>query len=349
METKAIYHHLTPQTYMRAWKNGNSHVYVVEKGTDGVGDRKSTKKFGGVDNYHSLRVGFPYHTKDDTEKFFYPLEKYTVMKDDEVIKSTIEMNKQFYDFDSWTIIHNDSKRVVDPHEKKTLKDAILKIHVRDIEVGWSRLYENYWNSINETISNKVLANVSSQAIQAVKRDELIKFMVSLEWRTKPYHPSLQEAFDTVLNKEFFGIDWKGIIIPEEERLYPFLENMYDEFAHSFVIKLYRQFLDEKGTMMDEAIKIINNFCIVLFLAPNDGEFITSDNPVCRFTNNGGATEYIFPINPKIACGVFRNGAIDKYMIKKLTKDELIHYNNKLKENCNKGYIMREQNRTLYFG
>ena len=348
MYTEAIYHHLTPQTYMKAWKHGKSSVYVVEKGTDGVGESKSTKKFGGIDNYHSLRAGSPSRTEEDCKKFFKPLSDYTVKIDDKVVNNPIDLNNRFYEFETWTITDSNGDIVTEPN-KNALRDDILSIHVRDIEVGWDRQYENYWNSIKQPITFGVLSKPYAQSIPAIKRDELIKFMVSMEWRTKPYHPELQKSLDKVMNKSFLAVDFKSIDIPEAERLYPFLETAYDEFAHSYILKLYRQFLDGQGIIMDEAIKIINDLCIVLFIAPSGGEFITSDNPVCRFTNMNEEIEYIFPINPKIACLVFKGGTQEAYPLKRLTKEGLIYYNNKLKDNCNKGYIIREQNRALYLG
>jgi len=348
METQAIYHHLTPQTYMKAWIHGNSSVYIVKKGTDGVGDTKNTKKFGGVSDYHSLRAGFPYHTEEDCKKFFKPLESYNVKLDNELLSSSKEMNKRFYDFDKWVIMDNNGD-IVSQLDKEELKKKILAIHVKDIEVQWSRKYENYWNTINKAISDEVFANANAQSISAIKRDELIKFMVSLEWRTKPYHPKLQEALDFAMDKKLLGVDFKTISIPEDEQLYPFLKTGYDEYAHSFILKLYREFLyDEKGHMMNEANNIINQLGIELLIAPNNGEFITSDNPVCRFTNEEGAGEYVFPINTKIACRVVRGGTQNSYLLRKLTKDQLIYCNNKLKENCNEGYVLRVQNRALYF-
>ncbi|WP_261134879.1 DUF4238 domain-containing protein [Bacillus sp. Marseille-Q3570] len=348
METKAVYHHLTPQTYMKAWKHGKSSVYVVDKGTNGVGTVKNTKNFAGINNYHSLRAGSLFRTEEDCKKFFKPLDNYIVKINDKVVKNRIEMNNRFYKYNTWIIINNNAE-IIDEAEKKALKKDILSIHVRDIEVGWDRQYENYWNSINKAISYEVCSNpFIVQSIPAVKRTNLIKFAVSMEWRTRPYHPVLEETFDWLMSEKFFGLDFKSIYIPENERLYPFLQTMYDEFAHSYILKLYRQFLDGKGVIMDEANNFINNSCVCLLIAPDNGEFITSDNPVCRITNKEGTTEYIFPINPKIACLIVKGSAQESYLLKHLTKDELIYYNNKLKENCNLGYILRKQNRLLYF-
>jgi len=145
---------------MKAWKHGKSSVYVVEKGTDGVGESKSksksTKKFGGIDNYHSLRAGSPSRTEEDCKKFFKPLADYTVKIDDEVVNNPIDMNNRFYEFETWTITDANGE-IVTELNKKALKDNILSIHVRDIEVGWDKQYENYWNSIKQPISNEVLS------------------------------------------------------------------------------------------------------------------------------------------------------------------------------------------------
>ncbi|WP_066229031.1 DUF4238 domain-containing protein [Metabacillus fastidiosus] len=348
MSTEAVYHHLTPQTYMRAWKHGkSSSIYVVDKGANGLGSSKKTKKFAGIDNYHTIRAGSPISTEDDCKKFFHPLNGYIVKIDGKVVNNVLDMNNQFYEFDKWTIIDNKGS-IVSKSGKDALKKAILSIHVKDIEVDWARKYENDWNSINAAISNEVFVHPNSQSIAAIKRDELIKFMVSLEWRTIPYHPELLKIIDVLFGEKIWGVDFKLINIPEDERLFPFLETMYDEYAHSYILNNHRKFLAGNGPIMDEALDIINNLVVVLLLAPSNGEFITSDNPVCRFTNKQGDLEYIFPINPKIACKVTRGGTQTHYPLKRLTKSELIIFNNELKDNCYKGYILRDQNLSLYF-
>ena len=99
--------------------------------------------------------------------------------------------------------------------------------------------------------------------------------------------------------------------------------------------------------MNEAINIINNMGIILLLAPQNGEFITSDNPVCWFTNSNGDKEYIFPITPNVACSLKRYFT-DRVYRAATDKNELISINNKLKNNCHEFYILREQNLSLYF-
>ncbi|PKQ89375.1 hypothetical protein CXK86_20200 [Paenibacillus sp. BGI2013] len=347
MDTEAIYHHLTPQTYMKSWKHGNSSIYVVKKGINDLGEEKNTKRFAGIDDYHTIRAGSLSGNEEDFKSFFEPLKEYVVKLDGNILKDPIDMNLNFYRFNEWSI--SDLKgNVVSDEVKRSLRSTILSKTRKDIEVNWSQQYENDWNKTHDTIANAV-SSKDTHLLNAIKRDDLIKFMVSIEWRSKPYHPVLQNALDVALRGDLLGIDFKSIKIPEEERLFPFLETVYDEYAHSYILKLYRQFLNGEGLIMAEVEKFVNESTLVFLRAPANGEFITSDNPVCRFINSEGKIEYIFPLDSHIACAVVRGDHKKHYVVRDLTKDELVDYNNRLKDNCNEGYILRVQDREMYFG
>lgn len=350
MATDAKNHHLIPQTYMRAWKHGvsrKSKVYTVDKGANGVGSSVKTKDIGAIEDYHSIRVGSVIVTNDDCVEFFKPLSNYQVLIDNMIETDLKMLSENFYDYDNW-IIQNDKGQIVSENQKNTLKKEILSIHVKYIEDEWSRQYENYWNSTKDTIVSEIDSNPNKQRIHAVKREDLIKFMVSMNWRTLPYPPKLQDILDSFFDPKIWGVDPKQVFIPEDERQYPFLKTFYEELSHSYLLKLFREFLDKKGHMMDQATKIIDDMGIELLLAPQNGEFITSDNPVCWFTNSNGDKEYIFPITPSVACSLKKGISKKEYIVQQLTKKELISINNELKNNCHEFYILREQNLSLYF-
>lgn len=144
--------------------------------------------------------------------------------------------------------------------------------VIDIEHEWDKQYENHWNRINQQIISDIFLQVDSltqihMMKATINREELIKFMVSIEWRTKFYHPEIQETFDKAMRDNHYGIDFKKIPIPENERLFSLLKTLYDVYAHSIMLKLYRDFIAEKGPIMDEAQKFINEAGIVFLIAP----------------------------------------------------------------------------------
>ncbi|OUB94139.1 hypothetical protein BK784_21210 [Bacillus thuringiensis serovar medellin] len=351
------YHHLIPQVYMRAWKHGKSSIYVVESGKNDLGKETKTSTFGGINNYHSIKAGMLFASPDDCNEFFKPLQNYNLLISGRKIKDPVSLNMNFLNFDDWII--NDSNGVkVTRKVKNSLKASILSIVKKDIEKGWDKYYENHWNAIIDKINSVIKEKLEDENIVLPHwmhltkigeeiREELIKFMISIEWRTKRYHPELQKMFDQSLRRKNF--DFKSIVIPKGEMLYPFLTTLYDEYAHGIMLKYYREFLEGKGPIMEEVQEFIKESGFAFHLAPDDGEFITSDNPVCRFINDNGNVEYFFPLNPKVACTLYPKGHKDYFLLNPCDKDELVEFNNLVKESCKEGYIIRKQNRELYFG
>lgn len=67
------------------------------------------------------------------------------------------------------------------------------------------------------------------------------------------------------------------------------------------------------------------------------------HPVCRFENSRNEIEYIFPITPQLACTVRKSKSVDKehYFVRTLNKEEVLLYNDQIKNNCSKGYILHQ--------
>lgn len=347
--TKAIIHHLAPQTYLRGWKHGKSSVYYIDNNNANIkGDlSRNTVKIAYINDFFSKKAGIFFQGLSDCEKYFKPLKGYTVKYNGQFLKNALEMNNVYSLYDEWKIWDSNSK-FVSKEEKETLKSEIDKIQNRNIEVGWDRLSENDWPQVKEDILNAISSNKGVLKITSVRREEFVKFMVSLEWRTKPNHPVLEEAYTKV--ESIAGLDKvMNDLIPENERIFPFIDTEKENFIHSKLLELYHQFLIDKGPIYNETQYIINKMNIELLVADKGSEFITSDNPVCRFTN-GDKTEYIFPITPEVACAV-RKGTpydVNHYFINYLSKDEVFKYNQKLKDNCYKGYVLRQPSLTYYF-
>lgn len=191
--TDAVLHHLASQIYFRAWKHGNSSVYYIERNNVNLEGNLSrhTKKFAFIKNFFSRKAGAYFSTSSDCEKYFELLKGYEVVFKGEKIKDPLKLNKIYRCYDEW-IIYDSNLKIISKSEKEKLKLEIDDIHVRDIEVGWDCLYENKWSNVRDDIQNVVDSNKGAIKIPSVRREELVKFMVSLEWRTKPNHPVLEE-------------------------------------------------------------------------------------------------------------------------------------------------------------
>jgi hypothetical protein len=348
--TDAKFHHLASQTYLKGWKHGDSSVYYIEKNDVSINGNwnRNTKKLAGIENFFSKKAGIFSQTLSDCEKYFKPLKGYKVEFHDRILKDSLEMNNFFNSYDEWNIYDSNSK-IVSKEEKEKFKSQINNIHIKNIEVGWDRLYENNWPNVQNDILNAVSSNKGALKIPSVKREELVNFMVSLEWRTKPTHPILQDTYEKIVLS--LGIEkFLKISIPEHQRIYPFIDSDNEFWVHSILLRYYYEFLNNNGPIYIEAQEIIKKMNINLLIAENGSEFITSDNPVCRFLNSDDAIEYIFPITPKVACAVRRGNPYDgsNYYLNYLEKDKVFNYNQKLKNNSYKGYILRQPSLSYYF-
>lgn len=349
-KTEAKYHHLTPRVYMKAWRHNpdkeskKAKVYIVDKQINGMPKSKSTKKFAGIDDYHTIKAGFVIAEEKECELFFRPLAKYNIFYSKNNVSNPKELNNIFRFFEDWII--KDGDRIISEEEKADLKSQISQIHVKTIEIEWNDKYEIDWDQIRKSIVDNLPEDVSVDSIPAIAREKFIRFMVSLEWRGSSFHPLVQDILNVL--PQFRDL-LEPVIIPEEDRLFPFLKTMYDELLHNYRLKAYKAFLQEKGNIWLETELYINQGHIRFMIAPEDAEFLTSDNPVCRVTDVEGRIHYLFPVTPKILCTVRINGPLDTYSISHITKDEVIRYNHELKANADKVYFMKEQDLQLYFG
>ncbi|PDZ86111.1 hypothetical protein COO00_18880 [Bacillus toyonensis] len=348
--TKAVFHHLVSQTYLKGWKYKDSSVYYIEKNDVNIKDNwsRKTRRLAGINNFFSRRAGALFRTEKDCVKFFEPLKDFKVEYKGQILNNPLDLNDNFSFYDSW-IIYDFKSQIVSKSEKEKLKFEIDNIHVRDIEVGWDRLYENNWPNVRNDIMSAISSNPGAIKVPSVRREELIKFMVSLEWRSKPTHPLLEATYEPIASSDLLK-DCLNVSIPEIKRMYPFLDTEKEFVLHNILLKWYHKFLNDSGKIYDEAQMIIKQMNIELLIVEKGSEFITSDNPVCRFLNSNNDLEYIFPITPEIACAVRKANPYDgnHYFVRNLSKDEVFKYNQKLKDNCYKGYILHQSSLTYYF-
>lgn len=335
---------------MRSWKHGKSSIYFVEKGTNGVGNNRNTKSIGGIVNYHTITVDSLNATKQEYDKFFkLLLNNFTVKVNDRVLNNSEDMEKYFTDYSDW-IIHDSLGKQISSNQKYYIETMIKSTYDKTIEEEWGTKYESNWNNIKNSIIDTVSKNTNLRVIPGTMRDKLIEFMVSIEWRTRPYPDAFQATWHNVYGR-FVGNLFDFIPLNEQKGLFPFNTSIEEEFQHAYILNQFKSFFKGEGNIMMAVKDIVENCCIELLIAPDNGEFITSDNPVCRFTNQDSKLECIFPITTNIACRIGTVEGIDfrnNYLVSNISKIELNDYNNKLKDNCYKGYILRVQDRDLYF-
>lgn len=328
-EIQAKYHHLIPQTYMSAWANDAGTLQIEFLNNPGILKPRNKEKIAGITDYHSIKAGMVICTKDDADKIFSPLADYTVEIGGHIVTDTLEMNRKYYDFDSWIIKRQDGSSV----SKKALRRDIEKIKIKDIESNWSAKYENNWNTVVADLESAILT-AKSKNIVAIHKDFLMKFFVALDWRSIQSNNEFQKAF-----RPFADALLDEIEIPEEERILPCLRSAADEMKHNLLLKYYRKYLDDDGVIYTHAIESLKHTNFHFLVADGPTYFDTSNNPSFTFIRDDGLKEGLMPITPHILMTQGRcSEDADKYFITHISDDAVMKYNEIIRANANEFVI-----------
>ena len=328
-ETQAKYHHLIPQTYMSAWANDAGTLQIEFLNNPGVLKPRNKEKIAGITDYHSIKAGMVICTKDDADKIFSPLADYTVEIGGHIVTDTLEMNRKYYEFDSWIIKRQDGS----PVSKKALRRDIEKIRIKDIESNWSAKYENNWNTVVADLESAILT-AKSKNIVAIHKDFLMKFFVALDWRSIQSNIEFQKAF-----RPFADALLDEIEIPEEERILPCLRSAADEMKHNLLLKYYRKYLDDDGVIYTHAIESLKHTNFHFLVADGPTYFDTSNNPSFIFIRDDGLKEGLMPITPHILMTQGRcSEDADKYFITHISDNAVMKYNKIIRANANEFVI-----------
>ena len=348
--------HLVPSTYLKAWSNNNADVYYIEKSEKNIdfnqkNYQRNTKRLTTVKEFYTRNVYTSFDEANDLEKIFLPLKskKYSVIYNKKDISSLKELKKEFRDFDNWEI-YKSKNVLISNIEKDQLKKEIEEVKIRDIEEAWNRMFENNWPNTREAIEEAVKLGQGAADINAVKREELIKFMVAIEWRTFPPHPEILKQFNKLI--KILGIE-KTLNEPveEEERYLSIVSSIGEYYLHEIILKNFYEYFHNKGPIYEAYSHIYKNMDIELLVPESGYEFITSDNPINIFTNSNNENEYIFPLTPVLACAVRNNRKdldIKKYRLTSYSKDKVCILNDNIKNSCYRGYILRQPDLKIYF-
>lgn len=362
-EHPAKYHHLHPAVSMSPWVYDGDAVWGVDKKSN-TGSRKNKYNFGGIEDFHTIRAGSYLATKEMVEIFFRPLQNYKVYfteadkEDNNVVSDPFDLNEGFTTFYEWILIDESGKKV-DETTKETLKEEILKHQDKTIEIEWNKQYENHWNTVLKNIENylKSFPNTfESHKAEFLDLEQIVMFMISLKWRTKPYPMEFKKL---VKKKWREDIDPTKVVFDEKDQSFSHLKTVADEFAHNQLLWLFLLFLDKQGPLYVEARSILTHFRVTLYQIPENKknpnespEFLTSDNPVREYEDNANKTCYYFPITPKLALEFSEYDdtfPLPKYLVRQLNKERVFEFNELMKDNSYKHYITKGDHPTRYFG
>lgn len=321
-------HHLVPRVYLKRWIKLGNTLHAINKRTHKREDR-NVEKVCVKNDYHTIKAGMQCAEDRDLKIIFKVLENCEIYYNGKKIDKLKEYNNFYCDFNDWDIKNKDGTAV----SKKKIKSEIDKVKITEIESLWSEKYEDKWNKIVNIIEQRV-KDSKGDTIDKFYKGFIIKWIIAMNLRGYIGSEDINEAFDI-----FNGyIPLYDIDIPYDERIKSSQKNIEDEIKNDILLKIYREFLNNRGKFYDKARWYIKNINLEFIVADGNEKFVTSDNP--SFYKKGNIDKYIMPVTPSILIRFCKleYGYENKYLISRISEKEVKEYNKLIVNNCYEYYF-----------
>lgn len=323
--TKAKYHHLVPQTYLKSWTQNGKSIKVIDKKSGKFETQNIERNFGEI-QFHSIVAGMPICEESDLNEIYKILNGCDVFYKEERLNTLFDVNYHYSFKDEWKILKNGFE--VSKKEKNIIMSDIEKTKIRDIEELWSKKYEDKWPMLLDIIQQKIELR-RSPIIDEFYKGLIMKMVVALNWRGFQGNDIYKDAFCNVNNIT----NLKEIQIPKKSRFKSYLENVSDEYEHQILLEKYREFLRNDGIIYHNAKIYIQRLTIKFYIAGGKRDFYTSDNPSFVDKNLDGQRVHYFPVTPRIliVIGNYEKKS-NKYYIETINDKNVNDINRIIKEN-----------------
>lgn len=338
---QAKYHHLIPRAYLHNWCHTNDSSYTFSVNKLEKAEPININNHFGIDHYHTIKAGMLSCSKEDLIKIFEPLNNIDVYYENRLLTSLTEKNIFYYDFDNWILKYR-NEQIIGRKQKNKIKDEINKFKILEIEDLWAQKYENDWKKLYELIQRK-LYNSQSNQIDKFYKGKLIRFLVSLDWRSYETNPDFINTLEYI--NKISGLNLDTIKIPFKKQEISIDSTELELLKRNYLLKQFRSFLNEDGVIYKQAKEYIKNGAIEFLVATDLAEFITSDNPSFRYETQGGK-QHILPLSPSILVRVGKlptNRGLnfnERYNIRSIDNNEVAEINSIIIKNAQNKIISR---------
>lgn len=335
-QKKSSNHHLIPRVYLRSWVKSGDSIIRVEKENHSV-ECRNLENVCSINNFHSIKAGMPCCKEEDLKTIFIGFDQYEVFYNDKVLDIYEELNKYYYDIEKWIIKSKIDGKLI---SSKKVKNEVDRKKVVDIEEKWSEKYEDKWNDMLGMIKERVsrIGDIREIDVDKFYKGYLVKFAIALCARGFAGDADIKKSFDMI--NEIIHLD--EMDIPYEERVKTYADDCSKEMDNNVRLNIYRDFLNNEGTLYDKAKAYIKNINIQFLVADAEKSFVTSDNPSFFSKNSNGSHTHIMPITPEILMRFCKLSSDNKgkYNIKKVDNITVEQYNKVIIDNCFKYYFVK---------
>lgn len=327
------YNHLVPATYLKSWCVNNDSIYTK----DNLNNIKILNRYNsfGINDYYSIKAGMCCCRDEDLEKIFDPVKGLHVIYEENELMSNKLYNEKYYDFNNWIILDEKNNQLT-KKQINVLKQKIDKIKIVDIEKLWNIKYEDKWDDIKLTITQR-LDDLKTNAIEPFEKEFLMKWIILLDWRGFQSN----NEFNNIFNFIDKFIPLSKIDIEYKDRVIPKCDNAIKEMKRELLLSNFREFLSEYGKMYERAKGYIK-YTTIRFLKSDNIPFITSDNPSFEYRSSKCVT-HIMPVTPKLLITVVKGNIDSCYYVNQLADKEVKQINKIIKDNSEKYIISNREN------
>lgn len=347
--------HLIPRCYMKAWKYNSGDdpkVWVFDKSTsyceltpensDWTLKSFSTRDIMTKNGFHDIKAGFPYMPDEALHEIYDDILQFDVVCDGQKLCSPELLNKNFYKFDMWEI-KDPSGSMLTEGEKAKLKTYFAESRWTYVETEWAYTYENNWWQFIQTVENKIKQDYSNRNISTkstitqIELDTLFKYCTIYNWRSIASNEIFNSIYDSLPLDEL-----KNVIIPEAERTHKYDITVYDQLKHASIVKAFVDYLQsDSGKMKIIASAFAQKMSPLFLMTDVNNPFITSDVPSFTRDREDGFKDVLFVATPTLAV-IYVRGNYGEFMVKELSKDEVLEYNKSIAKYGTK-LIIKNQN------
>lgn len=331
MASDSVYHHLTPQTYMKSWCFNSKTIYAYDKSTN-KWDEHNIENICGVNYYHSLRATSLYVTPEALEVLWGFLKPYHISLNGEPLDSLEKLHKNYQYFDDWEIRYPKGA-VVKASHRNEIKTKIQQAKFNGIEEKWSSLFENNWSGFIREIENVLQLIRTNKQIKLTTKafSEIMRYFVMFEWRSLNGNIHFKNAFDWI--DSVFPLS--SVDLNEDERDVLCNKTALDLMKHNLLLKYFDLFQSKKGIIQTYQDHLENNCTFAFLFAPDGTQFITSDNPCFYYTNENREHGSLFVALPNLVIILQKKNPDNpkSYIVHKLSPEEVCDYNKVIFDNA----------------